>query len=182
MRKWINTTPGGIGTITGSAATRKLGETWPSLPRRHHKPCSVSACGYTLTSIGATSRSDQPASMRAWGHLRLREGTDRPFQTLTHAVRTGDNAFNHVFGTDVWTYRSHPGHECPRSAWNTGSANSAGSSTSAAVMVRSFCGSSNVTPKCGARSLSRRTSRHKPESASRLLALPPAAILSTVMH
>ena len=64
---------------------------------------------YTLTPLGATLRSDQPGSMRAWARLRLREATDRPWQTLTHAVRTGDNAFNHVFGTDVWTYRStHP--------------------------------------------------------------------------
>ena len=64
---------------------------------------------YTLTLLGATLRSDQPGSMRAWARLRLREGTDRPWQTLTHAVRTGDNAFKHVFGTDVWTYRStHP--------------------------------------------------------------------------
>jgi hypothetical protein len=38
----------------------------------------------------------------------LREGVDRPWQT-THAVRTGDTLFNHVFGMDVWTYRpTHP--------------------------------------------------------------------------
>jgi O-methyltransferase domain len=64
---------------------------------------------YTLTRLGATLRSDQPGSMRARARLGLREAIDRPWQTLTHAVSTGENAFHRIFGTDVWTYRStHP--------------------------------------------------------------------------
>jgi O-methyltransferase domain/Dimerisation domain len=64
---------------------------------------------YTLTPLGATLRTDQPGSMRAWARLKLCDAVQRPWHELTHAVRTGDNAFNHLFGTDVWTYRStHP--------------------------------------------------------------------------
>ena len=61
---------------------------------------------YTLTPLGATLRTAQPGSMRAWARVILREETERPWQALTHAIRTGDNAFQHVFGTDPWTYRS----------------------------------------------------------------------------
>jgi len=64
---------------------------------------------YTLTRLGATLRSNQAGSMRAWARVRLREETDRPWQTLTQAVRTGENAFHRIFGSDIWTYRStHP--------------------------------------------------------------------------
>jgi O-methyltransferase len=64
---------------------------------------------YTLTPLGATLRTDQPGSMRALARIKLRDAVERPWHELTHTVRTGDNAFNHLFGTDVWTYRStHP--------------------------------------------------------------------------
>jgi hypothetical protein len=64
---------------------------------------------YTLTPLGVTLRTDQPGSMRAWARLKLCDAFERPWHGLTHTVRTGDNAFNHLFGTDVWTYRStHP--------------------------------------------------------------------------
>lgn len=64
---------------------------------------------YTLTPLGATLRTGQSGSMRAWARLKLQEAFERPWQELTHAVRTGDNAFHHLFGSDVWTYRSnHP--------------------------------------------------------------------------
>lgn len=61
---------------------------------------------YTLTALGATLRTNQPGSMRAWARQMMREATERPWRELTHAVRTGDNAFEHIFGTDIWTYRS----------------------------------------------------------------------------
>ncbi len=64
---------------------------------------------YTITPLGATLRTDQPGSMRGWALAILSEIDERPWQALTHAVRTGDYAFHHAFGTDAWTYRSsHP--------------------------------------------------------------------------
>jgi len=64
---------------------------------------------YTLTPLGATLRSDRPDSMRGWARLILSELDERPWQVLPDVVRTGDEAFRSVFGTDAWTYRStHP--------------------------------------------------------------------------
>ena len=59
---------------------------------------------YTLTGVGETVRSlratalnaGQPYIWRAWGEL-------------LHSVRTGDTAFDHVYGESVWDYRAkHP--------------------------------------------------------------------------
>jgi hypothetical protein len=61
---------------------------------------------YTLTPLGATLRTNHPGSMRAWARLTMQEAFERPWQEMTHAVRTGDNAFRHVFGMDARTYRS----------------------------------------------------------------------------
>jgi hypothetical protein len=64
---------------------------------------------YTLTSLGAALRSDAPGSMRGWARMILSEMDERPWQALTHAVRTGDYAFHHAFGIDAWSYRAaHP--------------------------------------------------------------------------
>jgi hypothetical protein len=39
----------------------------------------------------------------------LSEMDERPWQALTHAVRPGDYALRHAFGTDAWSYReAHP--------------------------------------------------------------------------
>ena len=64
---------------------------------------------YTLTPLGVALRSDAPGSMRGWARMILSEMDERPWQALTHAVRTGDYAFRHAFGTDAWSYRAaHP--------------------------------------------------------------------------
>ena len=64
---------------------------------------------YTLTPLGVMLRSDAPGSMRGWARMILSEMDERPWQALTHAVRTGEYAFHHAFGTDAWTYRAaHP--------------------------------------------------------------------------
>lgn len=58
---------------------------------------------YTLTPLGATLRSDVPGSMRAWALLVFSDDQGRAWEALPHAVRTGDHAFRHIFGTDIWT-------------------------------------------------------------------------------
>ncbi len=64
---------------------------------------------YTLTPLGAVLRGDAAGSMRGWARMILSEMDERPWQALTHAVRTGDYAFRHAFGTDAWSYRAaHP--------------------------------------------------------------------------
>jgi hypothetical protein len=58
---------------------------------------------YTLTPLGTTLRGDAPGSMRAWALLVFSDDQGRAWEALPHAVRTGDHAFRHIFGTDMWT-------------------------------------------------------------------------------
>jgi len=58
---------------------------------------------YSLTELGATLRRDVPGSMRAWVLLAFSDDQGTAWEALTHAVRTGDHAFRHVFGADQWT-------------------------------------------------------------------------------
>ena len=64
---------------------------------------------YTLTSLGATLRTDQPGSMRAWARFILGEELDRVWGALPDAIRSGDTGFRHAFGTDLRSYiATHP--------------------------------------------------------------------------
>jgi hypothetical protein len=64
---------------------------------------------YRLTPLGATLRANAADSMRASVDLFYDDIVERPWLALPHAIRTGESAFRHVFGTDLWTYLSeHP--------------------------------------------------------------------------
>jgi hypothetical protein len=64
---------------------------------------------YTLTPLGATLRSGPPGSMRAWARFILGEELEGIWRALPHTIRTGDNGFRHVFGTDLRSYlATHP--------------------------------------------------------------------------
>src|SRR6516225_10874847 len=58
---------------------------------------------YSLTPLGVTLRSNVPGSMRAWVFLAFSDDQGTAWQALSHAVRTGEPAFRHIFGTDIWT-------------------------------------------------------------------------------
>ena len=61
---------------------------------------------FSLTTLGKTLRSDVPESLRAWAIFSLGDEHFRAWGELLHSVRTGEVAFDHLFGTDVWTYRA----------------------------------------------------------------------------
>lgn len=66
---------------------------------------------FALTPIGATLRSGAPDSLRAWATVALGDEHDQAWGDLMHSVRTGEIAFDHVFGQNVWQYRAgHPEH------------------------------------------------------------------------
>src|SRR6478752_151678 len=44
-----------------------------------------------------------PGSMRAWALLVFSDDQGRAWEALPHAVRTGEHAFRHIFGADIWT-------------------------------------------------------------------------------
>jgi hypothetical protein len=66
---------------------------------------------FTLTPLGATLRSGAPDSARAWAAAMLGDEHFHAWGDLMHSVRTGETAFDHLFGQDVWSYRAeHPEH------------------------------------------------------------------------
>src|SRR5262244_629377 len=58
---------------------------------------------YSLTPLGVTLQSNVPGSMRAWVLLAFSDDQGTAWEALSHAVRTGELAFRHIFGTDMWT-------------------------------------------------------------------------------
>jgi hypothetical protein len=64
---------------------------------------------FTLTPVGEPLRSDAPDSLAGWAAFVGRPYYWSAWSSLLHSVRTGENAFRTVHGTDVWKYRSeHP--------------------------------------------------------------------------
>jgi SAM-dependent methyltransferase len=64
---------------------------------------------FRLTALGTLLRSDVPGSLRSLAVMHGGETTWRPWGELLHAVRTGTNAFEHVFGMGAFAYSAlHP--------------------------------------------------------------------------
>jgi O-methyltransferase domain len=64
---------------------------------------------FALTAIGAGLRSDAPEPGGGWAAYVGLPAHWQSWGALLHAVRTGENAFRSVHGTDVWDYRArHP--------------------------------------------------------------------------
>jgi hypothetical protein len=61
---------------------------------------------FSLTPTGDLLRSDAPGSVRGWAAFLGRPYIRESWSALEHSVRTGENAFEHVHGTDVWSYRA----------------------------------------------------------------------------
>jgi precorrin-6B methylase 2 len=105
----------------GSKHTQELAEATgthaPSLYRVMRSLASVGIFAedeqgrFTLTPIAATLQSDVPGSLRAWAILLLGEEDYQAWGDLMHTVRTGETAFNHVFGMGIFQYETlHPEH------------------------------------------------------------------------
>jgi hypothetical protein len=64
---------------------------------------------FALTELGDGLRSDAPEPVGGWAAYVGRPAHFQAWGALLHAVRTGENAFASVHGSDVWEYRSrHP--------------------------------------------------------------------------
>ena len=65
---------------------------------------------FELTELGEHLRPMTTHSIAGWAAFAGRPASGRPGVRSTTAIRSGDNAFTHVHGTDVWSYRaSAPG-------------------------------------------------------------------------
>ncbi len=61
---------------------------------------------FELTSLGECLRSDVPDSIVGWAAFIGRPYYWQAWTGLLHSVYIGENAFQHVHGTDVWAYCS----------------------------------------------------------------------------
>ena len=64
---------------------------------------------FSLTPLGKCLRSDAPESLAGLAANAGRPYYWQAWSSLLHSVRTGESAFRHLHGTDVWEYRlQHP--------------------------------------------------------------------------
>jgi hypothetical protein len=61
---------------------------------------------FSLTPLGELLRSDVPGSLHGWAAYAGRPYFWAAWAELLHSVRTGENAFRHVYGQDIWSYRA----------------------------------------------------------------------------
>ena len=61
---------------------------------------------FALTPLGEPMRSDVPGSLHGWALLVGRPSYWRAWGNLEHSIRTGENSFRALHGTDVWDWRA----------------------------------------------------------------------------
>jgi hypothetical protein len=61
---------------------------------------------FSLTPVGDHLRSDASASLAGWATFIGVTSHWQAWGDLEHSVRTGESAFRHVHGADVWDYRT----------------------------------------------------------------------------
>src|SRR4051794_11693244 len=88
----------------------------------------------TLTPLADYLRSDIPGSMRPMAIISGDECLWRPYGHILHTLRTGESAFAHVHGEDMWTYLE----QRPPLAAAFNDAMTAFSQQDAPVIARSF--------------------------------------------
>ncbi len=66
---------------------------------------------FSLTELGECLRSDAPESLAGWAAFIGRPYYWQAWGDLLHSVRTGENAFRHIHGTDPWSYRARHAEE-----------------------------------------------------------------------
>jgi len=62
---------------------------------------------FASTPMGDCLRSNAPQPVAPWAAFALIPPQWQAWGALLHSVRTGQNAFRHVHGEDVWAYRAH---------------------------------------------------------------------------
>jgi hypothetical protein len=96
---------------------------------------------FALTSLGATLRTDVPGSLRYFAIEELGENHYPAWEQVLHSVKTGEIAFNHVYGASKWQYMT----EHPEEAQIFDAAMSSFSSVVAAAVVAAYDFSSAAT-------------------------------------
>jgi hypothetical protein len=89
---------------------------------------------FGLTPMAEALRADAPASQRGMARLLAGEANWRTWGQLGHSVQTGQSAFQHVHGLDVWEYREQ--HPEANAVFNA--AMTSGSALQAAAIVDAY--------------------------------------------
>ena len=64
---------------------------------------------FALTPLGATLQTGVPGSLRAYATMTLGEEKYSAWGNMLHSVQTGEIAFDHLFGMNLWQYQAqHP--------------------------------------------------------------------------
>ena len=63
---------------------------------------------FALTPLGEPLRTDVPGSLHGWALLDRSAEYWRSWGNLEHSIRTGENSFRALHGTDVWEWRAEP--------------------------------------------------------------------------
>src|SRR5262249_25316196 len=66
---------------------------------------------FELTPVGELLRSDVAGTQAPMAQLVGRPSYWQAWGNLLHAARSGETAFNHVHGADVWEYRANHAEE-----------------------------------------------------------------------
>ena len=61
---------------------------------------------FSLTPVGERLRSDVPGSLHGWAVFVGRPYHWQSWSDLLYSIQTGENAFRHLYGQDVWSYRA----------------------------------------------------------------------------
>ncbi|MFI7676051.1 methyltransferase [Actinophytocola sp. NPDC049390] len=98
------------GVDTSAALAEATGTHEPSLRRLLRLLAAVglttepSPGTFGLTEVGDLLRSDSPDSLYAFTRMFTHESHFSAWQGLAHAVRTGESAWDHVFGKNIYAY------------------------------------------------------------------------------
>lgn len=98
------------GADTSEELARTTGTHEPSLRRLLRLLASVGVTTepapgrFGLTEVGEQLRSDSPDSLYAFTRMFTHESHFSAWQGLAHAVRTGESAWDHVFGKNIYAY------------------------------------------------------------------------------
>ena len=66
---------------------------------------------FALTPVGELLRTGAPGSLHGWAAFVGRPYIRAAWSELEHSIRTGETAFRHAHGTDVWSYRAEHADE-----------------------------------------------------------------------
>lgn len=99
-----------VGPQSAAALAEATGAHAPSVYRLMRALCGLGVFHedeqgrFSLTPVSQLMRTDSPQTMRSTLISELGEVHYPAWGGIMHSLRTGQRAFDHVFGADVWTY------------------------------------------------------------------------------